>query len=103
MSALAVFSVTDIAVVLGIANLQGKPHSRLVSAIISDIGISPVEKRGDKRFYDESSIDSVRRWFYHEVGIDFEKPVKVGRRYFNARYLPEDDGLSLTDLEEIVA
>jgi hypothetical protein len=103
MSDADLVSPRDIAVLLGIANQNGRPHAHAIAAILSDIGVKPAKIRGPRKFlYYRSCIQKVRFWFYEEVGIGFNRPVRVGHRTFNVRYLPDDD-LSLNDLEEIVA
>jgi hypothetical protein len=98
------FSTIEIAAKLGLATSSGRPHHRLVYAVLSDIGVRPVSKVGHQPFYDKSVIKMVRNWFLHEVGINFGAPVRVGRKQFVVRYLPEDGGLDLSHLDiEIVA
>jgi hypothetical protein len=94
----------DIASVLRVASKDGRPHSRLITAVIKDIGtISPVKNYAKYEYYDSSVVQLIRRWFYHRVGIDFDEFIKVGKRKYMVRYLPEENGLSLPAVKKIIA
>jgi hypothetical protein len=83
---------TEIAEILGLMTPNGRPHTKLVGALLRHIKAQPAYIEGDRQIYGPCVLPILREVYGQAVQYELPKQVNIGGRVFNVRYWPEEDG-----------